>query len=324
MSRVTAPVARSTRNSGALPVSSAVTTSAAESGVQRDGGDPAVPARRDVARRRRRPRGRRRSACPGARCAEVRRVRRQATHRPSGDTATGPSTVWPGSSSEHARVRRRPASATSSATRARRDPPCGSSTRHVVTTVDPSGVTSYAACSSAPPGSGVRSVQVDRARRRPVGRRRAAAAGPGPRSWSQYRTGPPSCRIAGDLRGRPGGPAGRVVVAGDARRAGWPSVQTTVPARAGDHRTRQAARPGARRPGLAAAGGQAPQRRRRVVVRAAGRRPGGEEQQVAVRGERGVVLAGLAPGEPARRPGTRPGRSPTARCGGACPRCRGW
>jgi hypothetical protein len=62
--------------------------------------------------------------------------------------------------------------------------------------VRPSGVTSYSASSSAEPGSGVRSVQSSRASGSSGGAAASSRGRSGPRSWSQNRTGWPSCRIA--------------------------------------------------------------------------------------------------------------------------------
>ena len=88
------PPARSTRKSGARPPSSAVTTRAAESGVQANAviqrSQPGATSR--AAPRSPRPRRHHDAAVVRGSVAVVRRLRRQATDRPSGETATGPST----------------------------------------------------------------------------------------------------------------------------------------------------------------------------------------------------------------------------------------
>ena len=289
------------RCSGARPVSSAVTTRAAESGVHA----------RSVTQRSQ-PGAMSRGSPPstgtttqrtsGGSIADVRRVRRQATHRPSGETATGPSTVWSGSSRSTRWAAGCPSVGTSSATSARRDAPYGSSTRQVVSTVDPSGVTSNAACSSAAPAVGVRSIHdrtlVGGRRREQPWPVRAEVVVPEPdrRALVQDR---------GHLGGRPGRPPRRVVVGGagtgQRRRGG----DDACPRRRAT--TGPASPPGRvpDRPGLPAGRGQAPQRRGRVVARRRRRGPRGEEQQVAARGEHGVVLAGIAAGQRPGRPGTR-------------------
>ena len=290
-------------------------------------GDPAVPARGDVARRRRRsdrdddaadvrglggggPAGARAGDPPAVR-GDGDRARRRCGRRRRGARGARP-------------ARRRPAATQRDCVR---DAPCGSSTRHVVTTVDPSGVTSYSAWSSAPPGVGVRSVQVS-GRRRPARRRsgtpRAAGAGPGrgrgprtaracPRAGSRSPWRP--CARPARAASSVGGDG-----AGQGRRRADDGAR--VP---GDDRPAQPTGPGADRHGLAAARGQP------STAPAAGRRrcsPGTGRAERNSRSPAGVNAASCSPGSPRVRRAGRPGagrdRPPTARCGSGCRRRRAW
>ena len=196
--------------------------------------------------------------------------------------------------------------ATSRATRAWRDAPCGSSTRQVATTVDPSGVTSYSARSSAPPGAGVRSVQVSSSPppgSAVTGDAASSRGRAGPRSWSQNRTGVLSCRIAVTLASLR---AARRVASSSAVTAPGrvADVQTTVPA---SRATTGPPSPPGRVPAATASpppAGSVHSAGGGSSSVAAGYRSRGEEQQVTGRGERGVVLAGVAAGEAAGRPDT--------------------
>ncbi|WP_226353292.1 hypothetical protein [Pseudonocardia sp. ICBG601] len=174
------PVAPSSiRNSGPRPFSSAVTTSADPSRVQRAAvghrsqpgatGRGAPPAS-----------GTRTSSVRGATSGVETRSRSATTVRPSG-LIRGAAYSWPSSS---VRSRCSPV-AVSTTSRPGRQVPWPCARYQPVTTEPPSGDTSNAVSSSARPGAGVRSRHGSVS----PGVARSSRSSAGPRSWSQCRTG---------------------------------------------------------------------------------------------------------------------------------------
>ena len=305
VSRVNSPLATSSRNTGARPSSSATSTSAEPSGVHTSAlARPVVPVAGQVADG---PVGRASTTREPAVARVVRRGAllraRRATDCPSGLKLRA---VVLASRRRRAATRRSPRRHVDRAPGRRAVRP-RSGTRQVVATVEPSGLTSYSASTSA--RARLRG-QVGQLELRLVAGRSASASvpaksrgAPGPRSWSQNRTGHPLVQDRRDL----------LLLALLALRASSSSslVRATGTSARRARRCRRRPRPrrGRRRPARSAttraspppAGSSQSSATSSSSSSAVRVGTGGGEQQRAVGQERRPALALGAAGQPPRR-----------------------